>query len=101
MPPSLNPSHDRQLQKSLSGSTNQLEDLEEVQVGVEDVFYPLQPLLAQGAHGVADSVESHSTRENDEALQQRLAARYVLELKVRDPECKLRSSREHQRGFST
>lgn len=55
-------------------TAHQFEDLEEVQVGIEDVLYPLQPLLAQGTHGVADPVEPHATGEDDEALQQGLAA---------------------------
>lgn len=63
---------------------HQLEDFKEVQVGVEDVLDLLQPLLAQGAHGVANSVEAHAAGEDDEALEQGLAAGDVFELQVRD-----------------
>lgn len=63
---------------------HQLEDFKEVQVGVEDVLNLLQPLLAQGAHGVANSVEAHAAGEDDEALEQGLAAGDVFELQVRD-----------------
>lgn len=66
------------------GVTHQLEDFKEVQVGVEDVLDLLQPLLAQGAHGVANSVEAHAAGEDDEALEQGLAAGDVFELQVRD-----------------
>lgn len=72
-----------------SGGAHQLEDLKEVQVGVEDVLDLLQPLLAQGAHGVANSVEAHAAGEEDEALEQCLAAGDVFELQVRDAEGEL------------
>lgn len=71
------------------GVTHQLEDFKEVQVGVEDVLDLLQPLLAQGTHGVANSVEAHAAGEDDEALEQGLAAGNVFELQVRDAVGKL------------
>lgn len=64
--------------------TNQFEDLEEVQISVKDILYILQPLLAEGTHGIADPVESHSTGEDDEALQQGLTARNVFQLQIWD-----------------
>lgn len=71
--------------------THQSEYFEEVQVGVNDVLDALQPLLAQGTHGVADAVQPHSpTGEYDEALQQGLAAGDIFELQVWDAEGKLR-----------
>lgn len=70
-------------------TAHQFEDLEEVQVGIEDVLYPLQPLLAQGTHGIADAGEPHATGEDDEALQQGLAAGDVFQLQVRDSKGKL------------
>lgn len=70
-------------------TTHQLEDLEEVQIGVQDVLDLLQPLLTHGTHGVTDAVEAHAAGKEDESLQQGLAAGYVLELKVGDTEGKL------------
>lgn len=70
-------------------TTHHFEDLEEVQVSIHDVLYPLQPLLAEGTHGVADPVEPHATGEDDEALQQGLAAGYVFQLQVWDTVGKL------------
>lgn len=64
--------------------THQSEDLEEVQISIKDVLYLLQPLLAEGTHSIADAVESHSTGEDDEALQQGLTARNVFQLQVWD-----------------
>ncbi len=48
-------------------------------------------MLAQGTHGVADPVEPHATGEDDEALQQSLAAGYVFQLQVWDTKGKLGS----------
>lgn len=79
--------HSKYLFKALS--THQFEDFEEVQISIEDVLYPLQLLLAEGTHGVADPVEPHATGEDEEALQQGLAAGYVFQLQVWDTECKL------------
>lgn len=62
----------------------QFEDFEEVQISIENVLYLLQPLLGEGTHGVADPVEPHATGEDDEALQQSLAAGYVFQLQVWD-----------------
>lgn len=76
---------------------HQLEDFKEVQVGVEDVLDLLQPLLAQGAHGVADSVEAHAAGEDDEALQQGLAAGDVFELQIRDAVGELAGQRKRTR----
>lgn len=70
--------------RSRRRSTDQLEDFKKVQVGVEDVLDLLQPLLAQGAHGVANSVQAHAAGEDDEALEQGLAAGDVFELQVWD-----------------
>lgn len=70
-------------------TTHQFEDFEEIQVSIEDVLDLLQPLLAHGAHGVADPVEAHATGEDDEALEQGLVAGYVFELKVWDTVGKL------------
>lgn len=70
--------------ESYDQTTHQSEDFKEVQVGVEDVLDLLQPLLAQGAHGVANPVEAHAAGEDDEALEQGLAAGDVFELQVRD-----------------
>lgn len=69
--------------------TDQSEDLEEVQVGVEDVLYRLQLLMGEGAHVVADRVHALTAVEEDEALQQGLAAGDVFQLQVWDPEGKL------------
>jgi len=69
----------------------QSEEFEEVQVGVEDVLYLLQLRLAEGTHGVAHPVEPHATGEDDEALQQSLAAGDVLQLQVWDTKGKLGS----------
>lgn len=82
--------HLKYLFKVLS-NTHQFEDFEEVQISIEDVLYLLQPLLAEGTHGVADSVEPHATGEDDEALQQGLAAGYVFQLQVWDTKGKLGS----------
>lgn len=73
---------------------HQLEDFKEVQVGVEDVLDLLQPLLAQGAHGVANSVEAHAAGEDDEAFEQGLAAGDVFELQVRDAIGKLATQKK-------
>lgn len=74
---------------SAFSATHQFEDFEEVQVGVEDVLDLLQPLLAHGAHGVADAVEAHAAGKEEEPLQQGLAAGDVLQLQVGDAEGKL------------
>lgn len=66
-----------------------MKNLEKVQVGIEDVLYLLQPLLAEGTHGISHPMESHPTREDDETLQQSLAACYVLQLQVWDSKRKL------------
>lgn len=81
-------------------TTHQFEDFEEVQVGVEGVLDLLQPLLAHGAHGVADAVEAHAAGKEEEPLQQGLAAGDVLQLEVRDAEGKLGGRRRGQRGQS-
>lgn len=70
-------------------TTHQFEDFEEVDVSVEDVLDLLQPLLAQGTHGIADPMEPHATGKDDEALQQGLAAGYVFQLQVWDTVSKL------------
>lgn len=75
------------------GVAHQLEDFKEVEVGVKDVLDGLQPLLAQGAHGVANTVEAHAAGEDDEALEQGLAAGDVFELQVRDAVGKLATAR--------
>lgn len=50
-------------------STHQPEDFEKVDIGVEFVLDDLQPLLGQGAHGIANSVEPAAAGENKESLQ--------------------------------
>lgn len=92
---------------SVLSATHQFEDFEEVQVGVEDVLDLLQPLLAHGAHGVADAVEAHAAGKEEEPLQQGLAAGDVLQLQVGDAEGKLwggsgeaEGSTGAKRGFS-
>lgn len=78
-------------------TTHQFEDFEEVQIRIEDVLYLLKPLLAQGTHGVADPVEAHAAGEDDEALQQRLAAGYVFELQVWDAKSKLENMKKRDK----
>lgn len=75
---------------SFTHATNQFEDFEEVQISIENVFYPLQSLLAEGTHGVAHTEQAPATGEDDEALQESLAAGYVFQLQVWDPVGKLR-----------
>lgn len=79
-------------------TTHQFEDFEEVEVSVEDVLDLLQPLLAQGTHGVADPVEPHASGEDDEALEQGLAAGYVFQLQVRDTVGKLENMKRKGKG---
>lgn len=81
-------------------TAHQSEDFKEVQVGVEDVLDLLQPLLAQGAHGVANPVEAHAAGEDDEALEQGLAAGDVFELQVRDAVGKLSTrTKKEKKGW--
>lgn len=91
--------------ESYDQTTHQFEDFKEVQVGVEDVLDLLQPLLAQGAHGVANPVEAHAAGEDDEALEQGLAAGDVFELQVRDAVGKLdththRKKKRRKKGWN-
>lgn len=71
-----------------------LEDLKEVQIPIKNIFYLLQPFLAEGTHGVADHVETSATGENDEALQQGLTACNVLQLKLWNTRGKLENMGE-------
>lgn len=70
-------------------NTDQPEEFEEVNVGVEAVLDDLQPLWGQGTHGVSDGVESSTTGEHQEPFQQPDAAGYLLQAQVWDPEGKL------------
>ena len=65
------------------GNTDHAEELEEVHVGMELVFDALQALRGEGADGVAHAVEPLRAREQEEALQQGLAAGDVLQTQVR------------------
>lgn len=62
----------------LTANTDQLEELEKVDIGVESVFDDLQPLRGQDAHGVANSVESSTAGEDEKPLQEVQAAGDVL-----------------------
>lgn len=59
-------------------NTDQPEELEEVDVGVELVLNDLQPLSREDAHGVTNSIEPTAAREDKESLQQGQAAGDVL-----------------------
>lgn len=76
----------------LKQATNQLKDLEEVQISIQDILYPLEPLLAQGTHSIADPMQSHASGEEQETLQEGLTTCYVFQLQVWDSKCKLQNS---------
>lgn len=59
-------------------STDQSEELEKVDIGVEFVLNDLQSLLGEDAHSAADSIESSAAGENKETLKLVLAAGYVF-----------------------
>lgn len=75
--------------QSPSGFTYQLKQLEEVYVGIEHILDLLQPLLGEGAHGVADGVHPSPALEDDKAFQQGLAAGDVLQGEIWHSEGKL------------
>lgn len=63
---------------NIPAKTDQPEELEKVDIGVEFVLNDLQPLWGEDAHGIANSVESTAAGENEESLQQGQAAGNVL-----------------------
>ena len=78
--------------------TDQPEEFEEVDVGVEAVLDGLQPLGHQDAHGVADGVEAVAAGEHQETLQQTQATGDILEVQVRYPAGKLENGRRVKGG---
>ena len=79
-------------------ATNQFEDFEEVQISIQDILYLLQSLLTEGTHGVAHPMEAHAAGEDDEALQQGLAAGYVFQLQVWDAKGKLKNMKNERKS---
>ena len=73
--------------------TDQPQEFEEVDVGVEAVLDGLQPLGRQDAHGAADGVQATVAGEHQETLQQTQATGDVLEVQVRYPAGKLEDGR--------
>lgn len=71
-----------------------MDELEEVDIGIEGVLDLLQACLCEGAHGVADAVEASPAREDDEALEQFLAAGDLLQSQVWHAVRKLHANRK-------
>lgn len=69
--------------------TYQSEELEEVDVSVQFILNLLKSLWGEGTHGIMHTVHPPPTRENDEAFQQNLTARYLLQTQIGNPKSKL------------
>lgn len=65
------------------------EELEDVHVGVQSVFHPLQGPLGEGAQGLSHCWHPAALREDQEALQEGLAAGDVPQHQVWDSVSKL------------
>lgn len=66
-----------------------MEELEEVHVGIQSIFHPLQDARGEGAQGTTHSLCPATLAEDDEAVQEWLAAGNVLQSQVWDSMSKL------------
>lgn len=79
--------------------TDQLEEFEEVHVGVELLLDHLQPLRREDAHGIADAVECTAAGEDQESFQQVQAASNVFQTQVRSSKGKLVKSKKKKQSW--
>lgn len=70
-----------------------VEELEEVHVGVQGVFHPLQGALREGAQAVAHCLGCTALGKDQETLQEGLAAGDVLQHQVWDSTGKLQKGK--------